>query len=848
MRTILSLIHLNSLSHQPRLRMRLISSLGLLVVAAAIFASPGKARIEQAPAPPMPGLRGVMATEYLKQQGLYNSLGEAVKAARYGVYPSSPPREGEKRGEAFYADNPRQRWRAGFTPHGLSLRGGETPDAGWEFGMRLRSAGYGERQMAVNEGRLTAKGARIESERTMMVKDRGSKINPQSAIIEWYVNKAEGLEQGFTLAAPVAERVGEEPLVLRLELTGDLQARAEADGQSVALSRKSGMGAVTYNHLAAVDAEGRKLAARLEAAGSEVRIVVDDSGASYPVTIDPTFTEVKKLTASDGSAGDGFGISVAIYADTAIVGAAGDDIGSNGMQGSAYIFERNQGGPNNWSEVKKLTASDGGFRDFFGLSVAIYADTAIVGALRDKIINKVPGSAYIFERNQGGTNNWGEVKKLTPSVGSEGDQFGASVAIYADTAIVGAREDDIGSNDLQGSAYIYERNQGGANNWGEVKKLTAPDGAKSDIFGGSVAIYGDTAVVGAPHSSDAPDSGAPGAAYIFERNQGGANNWGEVKKLTASDGVAFDFFGGSVAIYAGTTIVGSIRDIRSGFEQGSAYIYERNQGGANTWGEVKKLTASDGAPEKFFGSSMAVYADTAIVWAPRSSDAPGAGVPGAAYIFERNQGGANNWGEVEKLTPSDGVAFDLFGGSVAIYAGTFIIGTPENDIGSNDFQGSAYVFSRSNQPPDCSRAQPSVSTIWPPNHEFVNVTIQGVTDPDGDPVSITIDQIKQDEPTDGVGDGHTCPDAGGIGASTAQVRAERSAVGNGRVYTIFFTASDGRGGSCQGSVTVCVPRSLDGSCVDDGPNFDSTDCSGFSGGQFCFSDLLLHLLGLPCLP
>jgi hypothetical protein len=671
MRTILSLTHLNSLSHQPRLRMRLISSLGLLVVAAAIFASPGKARIEQAPDPPMPGLRGEMAIEYLKQQGLYNSLGEAVKAARYGVYPSSPPREGEKRGEAFYADNPGQRWRAGFTPHGLSLRGGEAPDAGWEFGMRLRSAGYGERQMAVSEGRLTAKGARIECERTMMVKDRGSKINPQSAIIEWYVNKAVGLEQGFTLAAPVAERVGEEPLVLRLDLTGDLRARAEADGQSVALSRKSGMGAVTYNHLAAVDAEGRKLAARLEAAGGEVRIVVDDSGASYPVTIDPTFTEVKKLTASDGSAGAGLGFSVAIYADTAIVGAPGDNIGGKFFQGSAYIFERNQGGPNNWGEVKKLTASDGAFSDFFGISVAIYADTAIVGAMRD-----------------------------------------------------------LGANKGQGSAYIFERNQGGANNWGEVKKLTA----------------------------------------------------------------------------------------------------------------------SDGAPEEIFGSSVAIYGDTAIVWAPHAGPGPVAGAPGAAYIFERNQGGPNNWGEVEKLTPSDGVAFDLFGGSVAIYADTAIVGTPENDIGSNDFQGSAYVFARSNQPPDCSGAQPSVSTIWPPNHEFVNVTIQGVTDPDGDPVSITIDQIKQDEPTDDVGDGHTCPDAGGIGASTAQVRAERSAVGNGRVYTIFFTASDGRGGSCQGSVTVCAPRSLDGSCVDDGPNFDSTDCSGFSGGQFCFSDLLLHLLGLPCLP
>ena len=113
---------------------------------------------------------------------------------------------------------------------------------------------------------------------------------------------------------------------------------------------------------------------------------------------------------------------------------------------------------------------------------------------------------------------------------------------------------------------------------------------------------------------------------------------------------------------------------------------------------------------------------------------------------------------------------------------------------------------------------------------MINVTIECVTDPDGDPVTINIDEIKQDESTDGTGDGHTCPDADGIGTSTAQVRAERKATllsgGNGRVYTIYFTASDGKGGSCQGSVTVCVPRTNNGSCTDDGPDFDSTACAG----------------------
>ena len=147
----------------------------------------------------------------------------------------------------------------------------------------------------------------------------------------------------------------------------------------------------------------------------------------------------------------------------------------------------------------------------------------------------------------------------------------------------------------------------------------------------------------------------------------------------------------------------------------------------------------------------------------------------------------------------------------------------DNGVSSSS---SAYVFSPTNQPPNCNGATPSISTIWPPNHKMINVTIQGVTDPDGDPVTINIDQIKQDEPTDGLGDGHTCPDGAGIGTSTAQLRAERSASmgGNGRVYTIYFTASDGQGGTCQGSVTVGVPRSSNRSFVNDGAYFDSTQC------------------------
>jgi hypothetical protein len=141
--------------------------------------------------------------------------------------------------------------------------------------------------------------------------------------------------------------------------------------------------------------------------------------------------------------------------------------------------------------------------------------------------------------------------------------------------------------------------------------------------------------------------------------------------------------------------------------------------------------------------------------------------------------------------------------------------------------GCAYV----NQCPDCSAAAPAVATLWPPNHKMVAVAVDGVTDPQGQTAAITIDGITQDEPTDTVGDGDTCPDADGIGTATALVRAERTGTkkvpGNGRVYHIAFTATDPDGYQCNGEVATCVPHDQgNGSaCIDEGPLYSSLTCN-----------------------
>jgi len=149
----------------------------------------------------------------------------------------------------------------------------------------------------------------------------------------------------------------------------------------------------------------------------------------------------------------------------------------------------------------------------------------------------------------------------------------------------------------------------------------------------------------------------------------------------------------------------------------------------------------------------------------------------------------------------------------------------DDDDGTDDDTVDIEVINRS---PDCTTATPSVGTIWPPNHKMVSVDILGCTDPDGDDLTITITGISQDEPVNTIGDGNSEPDGDGVGTSTAQVRAERSGTkkvpGDGRIYEISFSADDGFGGVCDGSVTVTVPhdKGKKGAAVDSGVRYDST--------------------------
>jgi len=332
------------------------------------------------------------------------------------------------------------------------------------------------------------------------------------------------------------------------------------------------------------------------------------------------WTQVQKIVASDRTGTNYFGFSVSISDKYAIVGAkynSYDTSGGNTLSsaGSAYIYERNISGT--WIEVKKITANDRGSEDYFGTSVSISNTRAIVGAHYAKGMNSLvdAGSAYIFERNLKGV--WYQVSKIVATDGETNDEFGNSVAICGDYAIIGASnedEDSTGKNSLAspGSSYIFERNSNGI--WTQVKKIVASDRASLAYFGSSVSIEGNKAFIGAPGFKVNTSSSKCGAAYIFIRNNSGS--WYEAQKLTAPDFDAGDEFGGSVSNSGDYFIVGAQFDedsISGGnkiTDAGSIYIFEPcdTRGAISFVGCTEYISPSN----KYTYTVSGVYQDTLI--------------------------------------------------------------------------------------------------------------------------------------------------------------------------------------------------------------------------------------------
>jgi hypothetical protein len=249
---------------------------------------------------------------------------------------------------------------------------------------------------------------------------------------------------------------------------------------------------------------------------------------------------------------------------------------------------------------------------------------------------------------------WIQQAKLTSSDWVAGDYFGQSVAISGDTVVVGAYGDD--SN--RGAAYVFVKPTGGWSSMSQIAKLTASDGQAGVLFGSSVAINGDTVVVGAWFANASFNN--QGAAYVFVKPAGGWANMTQTAKLTTgSDGFMYDNFGASVAINSNTIVVGAPFYNATNVDQGAAFVFVKPPGGwATTSTYTARLTASDGATSDRLGKSVAISGDTIVAgaWGDDSQR-------GSAYVFVKPPGGWKTTSTyAAKLIASDGAANDYFGG------------------------------------------------------------------------------------------------------------------------------------------------------------------------------------------
>ncbi len=320
-----------------------------------------------------------------------------------------------------------------------------------------------------------------------------------------------------------------------------------------------------------------------------------------------------------------------------------------------------------WDIGELLLASDGAEHDEFGKSVSISGNYAVIGAIGNDENGSNSGSAYIFYYD--GTN-WSQQAILTASDGAALDMFGKSVSISGNYVVISATgDDDNGYN--SGSAYIFSRS---GTIWTEQAELLASDGATENSFSCSVSISGDYAVIGAMGNDE--NGTHAGAAYIFHRS---GTIWSQQVKLLASDGIAHDIFGKTVAMFGDYAIISAGSVNSTGF----CYIYTRS---GSTWTEQAKLTPADGTVDNYFGYSVSLFEDYVVIGA--YSDDDNGNSSGSAYVFKRS---GSIWTEQAKLLAPDGAAYDKFGRSVSMSGNVAIIGADGNaDNGINS--GSAYVF------------------------------------------------------------------------------------------------------------------------------------------------------------
>ncbi|MBL8839966.1 MAG: FG-GAP repeat protein [Planctomycetes bacterium] len=392
-------------------------------------------------------------------------------------------------------------------------------------------------------------------------------------------------------------------------------------------------------------------------------------------------TEQQSLTPATGTLYQEFGSSVATSGDVMVVGAPFDSTKAF-QAGTAFILRRSAV-TGLWAQEKQLFASDFEYDARFGTAVAADGDKVVVTAkAKDTAKGVDAGQVYVY-RYDAVTKLWNEEQKLVPSGGKAGDGFGFSVAISGDSLVVGANNVDFGGLVDAGAAYVF-RWQDPTVKWIEEGQLLDSNAWHGDQAGRSVGIDGSTAVV----ASTLADTGGwldAGAVSVFTRT---GSTWSQTADLTIANNYTFNDFGTAVAI-SGDRIVATAQGESYGTSIGSVgycYIFERSGG---TWGQTARIANPNLAPFSFFGKSVAIRGDLVVV-GHQDNDTSGAVDSGAAWLFR--WGKKTGWVADGQLVASDRAAGDRFGTSVAVSDDTIVCGAPKNDTASGSDWGVAYAY------------------------------------------------------------------------------------------------------------------------------------------------------------
>lgn len=337
---------------------------------------------------------------------------------------------------------------------------------------------------------------------------------------------------------------------------------------------------------------------------------------------------------------------------------------------------------NQYLEAAKLTRSGTGRASAF--DIAIGGGVIAVG---DAFTNSETGAVYLFEPGPSGWNSSNQIATLTASDGTGFDRFGHSVAIWGDTIVVGAWTAD-GINTFEGAVYVFERPSFGWVDMTETAKLKASEPVQNGYLGRSVAAGPGLIVAGATRTVN----GTPGYLYVFEKPSSGWVNMTETAVLTASDGISGDLLGFKVALDGDTIVSGAFSATVGGnSDQGAVYVFEKPAGGWVDATETAKLTASDGTAFARFGTQVAIQGKTLVVTAEFGS-ATSPQFRGASYVFERPPTGWVDTTETAKLTPSATNDSDSFGDGLAIGEETIFVGAA--GVGPTGADGAVFVYER----------------------------------------------------------------------------------------------------------------------------------------------------------